>query len=244
MKKLTLIIAALFIASVPAQAQWWRSNETVKGNGEMTSEKRNTSDYSEVSLVGSMDVELVSGTEGNLIVEAESNLQEYITTEVNGGTLKISVEKGYNLKPSRNNEIKVTVPFRDIDAVEVTGSGDLWNSDQIKARNFSTKLTGSGDIKLNLEVENLEGSVTGSGDTEIAGKAGNFGCKVTGSGDFKAYDLKAENVEATVMGSGDIQISANKSLKAKVMGSGDIRYKGNPENQDFKTSGSGSVSSN
>ncbi|MDX1720417.1 MAG: DUF2807 domain-containing protein, partial [Salegentibacter mishustinae] len=70
-----------------------------------------------------------------------------------------------------------------------------------------------------------------------------FDCKVTGSGDFKAYDLSAENVEATVMGSGDIQISANSSLKAKVMGSGDIKYKGNPKNQDFKTSGSGSVSS-
>ena len=242
MKKSILILAITLIASAPAQAQWWGSSETVKGNGEMTSEKRNTDNYDEISLVGSMDVELVSGTEGNLIVEAESNLQEYITTKVNGGTLKISVEKGYNLKPSRNNGIKVIVPFRDIDAVEVTGSGDLWNSDPIKAKNFSTKLTGSGDIKLDMEVENLKGAVTGSGDIELAGKARDFDCKVTGSGDFKAYELRAENVEATVMGSGDIQISANKSLKAKVMGSGDIKYKGNPENQDFKTSGSGSIS--
>lgn len=242
MKKLSLIVGILFIVSTPTQAQWWGSSETVKGNGEMTSEKRNTDDYDEISLVGSMDVELVSGTEGNLTVEAESNLQEYITTEVNDKTLKISVKKGYNLRPSRNNGIKVIVPFKDIAAIEVTGSGDLWNSDPIKAKNFSTKLTGSGDIKLNMEVENLKGAVTGSGDIELAGKARDFDCKVTGSGDFKAFDLKAENVEATVMGSGDIQISVNNSLKAKVMGSGDIKYKGNPENQDFKTSGSGSIS--
>ena len=222
MKNLFLILAVSFIATTPVQCQWWGSNETVRGNGEMTSEKRNTEDYDEISLVGSMDVELISGTEGNLTVEAESNLQEYITTEVNGGTLKISVEKGYNLKPSRNNGIKVIVPFKDLSAVEVTGSGD---------------------IKLELEVEDLSGQVTGSGDILLSGTARDFDCKVTGSGDFKAYDLKAENVEATVMGSGDIQISANSSLKAKVMGSGDIKYKGNPKNQDFKTSGSGSVSS-
>jgi len=228
MRKSILIIAVTLIASAPTQAQWWGSNETVKGNGEMISEKRSITDYEEISLVGSMDVELVSGTEGNLTIEAESNLQKYITTEVNGGTLKISVEKGYNLKPSKNNGIKVTVPFQDLDAVEVTGSGDLWNSSKIKARNFSTKLTGSGDIKLDLEVENLEGAVTGSGDIELAGKAKDFDCKVTGAGDFKAYDLKAENVEATVMGSGDIQISASKKLKAQVMGSGDINYKGSP----------------
>jgi hypothetical protein len=243
MKNLFLILAVSFIATTPAQSQWWGSNETVRGNGDMTSEKRNTADYDEISLVGSMDVELVSGTEGNLTVEAESNLQEYITTEVNGGTLKISVEKGYNLKPSRNNGIKVTVPFKDLSAVEVTGSGDIWNTSKIIAKRFSTKVTGSGDIKLELEVEDLSGQVTGSGDILLSGKARDFDCKVTGSGDFKAYDLSAENVEATVMGSGDIQISANSSLKAKVMGSGDIKYKGNPKNQDFKTSGSGSVSS-
>jgi len=87
MKNLFLILAVSFITITPAQCQWWGSSETVKGNGEMTSEKRSTSDYDEISLVGSMDVELISGTEGNLTVEAESNLQEYITTEVNGGTL-------------------------------------------------------------------------------------------------------------------------------------------------------------
>jgi len=128
--------------------------------------------------------------------------------------------------------------------VEVTGSGDLWNTSKIKANKFSTKVTGSGDIKLDLDVEDLKGNVTGSGDILLSGKASNFDCSVTGSGDFKAYDLKAENVEATVMGSGDIEVSANSSLKAKVMGSGDIEYKGNPGKQDFKTSGSGSISSN
>ncbi|TDN82362.1 putative autotransporter adhesin-like protein [Salegentibacter sp. 24] len=244
MKKLFLILAVSCLGYSPVQAQWWGNSETVKGNGEMTSEKRNTGDYDEISLVGSMDVELVRGTEGNLTVVAESNLQEYITTEVNNNILKISVKKGYNLKPNKNNNIKITVPFDHIDAVEVTGSGDLWNSATINAKNFSTALTGSGDIKLEVEVENLEATITGSGDTQLSGKAQDFEVNVKGSGDFKAYDLKADNVEATVMGSGDIRVSANSRLKAKVMGSGDITYNGNPKHQDFKTSGSGSISSN
>ena len=244
MKNLFLILSISFLTITPAQCQWWSSNNSIEGNGNLTSEKRNTGNYDAISLVGSMDVELIAGSEGNLIVEAESNLLEYITTEVNNTTLKISVEKGYNLKPSRNKGIKVIVPFKDLDAVEVTGSGDVWNTHKIKAKKFNTQVTGSGDVKLDLEVENLMGKITGSGDILLSGKARDFNCKVTGSGDFKAYDLRADNVEATVMGSGDIQVSANSSLKAKVMGSGDIKYKGNPTNQDFKTSGSGSISSN
>ena len=35
-------------------------NEKIKGNGNMVSEERTTSDYDEVQLVGSMDVELIS----------------------------------------------------------------------------------------------------------------------------------------------------------------------------------------
>lgn len=241
MKKAVLILLVSFIASSPAQAQWWSSNETIKGNRKVTSETRNTSNYDEVSLVGSMDVELIHGTEGKLRIEAESNLIEYITTEVNGKTLKISVEKGVNLKTRK--DIKITVPYQDLDAVQVTGSGDIWSDVKLKAKHFNMKVTGSGDVKLDLEVENLEGSVTGSGDILVSGKAKNLTCKVTGSGDFKAYDLKVKQAEAVVMGSGDLQISVSDKLTASVMGSGDIKYKGKPKKQDFKTSGSGSVSS-
>ena len=106
-------------------AQWF-GGKTIKGNGKMTTENRNTSSYEGVSLVGSMDVELVAGKEGKLTIEAESNLIEYITTTVENGKLKISVEKGVSLDPSNNKKIKVTVPFEEIEEVTLTGSGDIW----------------------------------------------------------------------------------------------------------------------
>ncbi|MDT0644398.1 head GIN domain-containing protein [Zunongwangia sp. F363] len=242
MKKSILILTAIFLGFTSANAQWW-GNEKIKGNGKMITEERSTSDYDEVQLVGSMDVELVSGQEGKLKVEAESNLQEYILTEVQGGKLKISIEKGVDLRPSGNNEIKITVPFKDLEEVSVTGSGDLWNSDKITASNFSASLTGSGDLNLNLDVQDLKGSVTGSGDIVVNGNADHFECKVTGSGDFEAFNLKARTVEATVSGSGDLMVYASEKLFARVSGSGDITYKGSPKKEDFKVSGSGSVSS-
>ena len=188
-----------------------------------------------------MNVQLVSGSEGKLSIEAESNLQEYIVTEVKDGMLKITTEKGYNLSPKE--EILITVPVESINELSVTGSGDIWTKDKLRSSNMKIQVTGSGDLKLDLEVQDLEGMVTGSGDIEIMGKSQNLDCTVTGSGDFDAYGLQADNVEARVSGSGDIMVYAAKSLKASVSGSGDITYKGNPEKQDFKTHGSGSVSS-
>lgn len=242
MKRSILVLTAAIVSFTSMNAQFWK-NETLKGNGEMTTENRSTADYDHIFLLGHMDVELIAGTEGNIKVEAESNLLEHIITEVKNGTLKISPRERINLEPSRNHSIKIIVPFTELNEVKVTGSGDLWNKDVIKGHYFRTSLTGSGDIKLHLEVENLEGQITGSGDTNLRGTAEKFECKVTGSGNFNAFDLKSRDVKATIMGSGDIFVNASGSLEAKVMGSGDIKYRGNPEREDFKAMGSGSISS-
>ena len=239
MKKAILILFCISF-SMQANAQWWGS-EKIKGNGEIVTKKRSVGSYDEVGLTGSMDVELIAGKEGSLEIIAESNLQEYITTEVKGGKLHISTKKDVNLQPTK--DIKIVVPFESLDGVSLTGSGDIYNKDVIKSRDFGLSVTGSGDIVLNLDVETANGSVTGSGDVNLKGSAGKLICKVTGSGDFEAGDLRSREVEAMVSGSGDILVNASERLKATISGSGDIRYKGNPQKEDFRTSGSGKVSS-
>lgn len=242
MKRTILILAAVILGFTTANAQWFGS-EKVKGNGNMETQNRSTASYDRIGLQGSIDMQLVAGKEGEIKVEAESNLQEYIITEVENGNLSVHVKKGYNVQPSHNMHIKVIVPFKDIEAVSLTGSGDVYTSDEIKAEHFEAKVTGSGDMSLDLNVQDLETSINGSGDMKLVGNASHFKCSVNGSGDTKAFDLKAEDVEAKIAGSGDIQVNATKSLEARVAGSGDIVYKGNPEKEDFHTTGSGDVSS-
>lgn len=242
MRKLFFSLFFAFIAIGTVNAQWWQNSKKIKGNGDMTTTTRTVSDYDKVGLTGFMDVKLVSGQEGNIEIKAEENLMEYIVTESKNGRLEISVKKGYNIEPSGNNQIMITVPFRDLDAVHLTGSGDITSSDVITAENFETKVTGSGDVKLRLNSRNAKASVTGSGDIALSGSAQDFDCNVTGSGDISAFDFECERVNATVTGSGDITVYASEELRASVPGSGDIKYKGDPKKEDFKTFGSGSIS--
>ena len=239
MKKVLLLSALFLLAFTSAHAQW--GSKKIRGNGKMVTEARNTSDYERIHVVGSMNVKLVSGTEGNIKVAAESNLQEYILTEVKNGTLKISTEKGVNLQTRK--DLLITVPVKSVNDISLTGSGDIWTQDQLSEERLSVSVTGSGDMVLDIQTNYLKGHVTGSGDIKIKGSTDNFECNVTGSGDFDAFDLRAKNVEARVSGSGDVMVYASPSLKANVSGSGDIVYKGDPEKQSFKTNGSGSVSS-
>lgn len=244
MKKLFTTIFLVLISVSATQAQWWQGTKKVDGNGNMVTQSRTTSDYNSVALTGSMDVILVKGREGNLKIEAEENLQQHILTEVKGGKLSISVEKGYSLNPSRNHDIIITVPFTDIEKVSLTGSGDIRSSDVVTSEKFSINITGSGNVKLPLKAKTASANITGSGDIDLSGSSEDFDCKVTGSGDISAFDFKCQNVTAMVTGSGDIQVYASESLKASTPGSGDIEYRGNPKKEDFRTMGSGSISKN
>lgn len=237
MKKFTIIIILVaFTANV--NAQWY--GKKIKGNGKVVTETRNVSDYSQIAVAGSFDVKLVAGKEGKLTIKGEENLLEYLITEVKDGKLKIKWEKGVNINTTK--ELLVTVPFEDIEAVSLAGSGDVFSEDTIKADNLKVALAGSGDIKLNINASSISSAISGSGDIQLTGSSENLKCAIAGSGDINGYELTSNNVEVSIAGSGDIKVNAKENLKARISGSGDVYYKGNPR-QDVKVSGSGSVSS-
>jgi len=237
MKKLiTLLFAVVSITTINAQS------EKIKGNGKVIKKNVTTSDYDAVSVAGFFDVDLVSGTEGKIIMEGEENLIDHITFEVSDKKLRISTEKGKRLNPSMGKKVVITVPYESLNAVNLSGSGDVTSKGTIKASHFSAKLTGSGDVKLNIDAKDVEAEVTGSGNLILKGKTSSFACEVTGSGDLDAGALESMDVISKVAGSGNCKVNCTGSLQARVTGSGDINYKGDPKKKDTKVSGSGSIS--
>ena len=238
-----ITVCLILVTAFQAQAQWW-GGKGIEGNGNMNTIQREVGSFDKVNVGGFFDVELVAGDEGTITLEGESNLLDYIITEVQGNALKIKVEKGKSLKPSNRMMIKVTVPFRDLDEVTLAGSGDVVGSALIKANNFHTAVAGSGDLILEVEASSIDSRVAGSGDLTLSGSTRDLEASVAGSGDIHASKLDAKNVDARVAGSGDISVRCSDSLKARVSGSGDIEYSGNPSKQDTKVSGSGDISRN
>ena len=235
--KQSIILIALILVTNSINAQ-----ERIKGNGNITSVTRLTSDYNTVSFAGSFNYVLVSGKEGEIKIEGEENLLEYIITEVKNGALSIKTEKKINLLTSRNQTIKITVPFEDIHAVSLAGSGNVWNESIISTPTFEVSVTGSGEAELEVNTTSLEAKVTGSGDLDLKGKTTDLKLNVLGSGKFEGAKLEANAVDVSVTGSGAATITCSGHLKARIKGSGKIKYIGNPVTKDSKVSGSGTIS--
>lgn len=239
MKQLITFLAISLISVNYSCAQWGKK---IKGNGNVTTITRTTSDYDGIKCAGSFDYVLVKGEEGKITLEGESNLLEYITTEVKKNKLVVKVENNVNLSSSSNKEIVITIPFEDIEEISMAGSGNLTSKDLVTSNTLEVEMAGSGNIDLNVKTNTLKGSMAGSGNLTLTGSTNILEAEIAGSGDFSGFDLDANETEVSVAGSGDAEVVSNKSLKARVAGSGDIRYKGNPELEDTKVAGSGKIS--
>jgi hypothetical protein len=235
-KSLQLLLLGVLFITTSGNAQW----KKIKGNGKIVTEKITTASYDEINVSGFFDVVLVSGTEGAINIKGEENVLPLIKMEVKDNVLKIYTEKNINISTKEN--ITITIPFEQISFVSLSGSGDIKTKNTIVATNFKAKLSGSGDMNLDVKATNFEVNISGSGDVVLTGSSENFTSKISGSGDVNAADLITKKANLTISGSGDMKVNCSESLYARVSGSGDIEYKGNPQSKDTKVSGSGEIS--
>jgi hypothetical protein len=210
----------------------------VSGNGTMSTEQRNVTGFTGAETHG--DIDIVAAQGGfNVKVEADQNLLQYIETNVENGRLIVRFRDGISVMDYKTAKVYVTAP--ELNAFETHGSGNISSQGKMADKNkMDIKISGSGDIQLELDCPVVKTETSGSGNITLSGEAKNVSCETTGSGDIKAGNLKAETVKISVHGSGDAEVFASESLTVEVFGSGDVHYKGEPK---ISTSihGSGSV---
>ncbi len=209
-------------------------------------QERELEAFSEIALRVSANVYLEQGDKQHVeIVAKESTLEELIT-EVKDRKLIIRFpRKNYLWKNFDYGKITIYITVPEIEALNVSGSGDIIAEDEINARILDLAVSGSGDIRLSeLKSDRVKVTISGSGDIMIKGNgkdtATDFSATVSGSGNLKAIDFPAEDVVVKVSGSGNCAVYAKSNLTIKVVGSGDVTYKGNPL-VDKTVVGSGSV---
>lgn len=229
------IIIAFFVGACNAVG-----GERVEGSGNVISQDRSVTGFSAVRSAGSFDVYLSSGPGQSVRVEAEDNLQPYIETTLNGGELDIDTKEGFRLKS--NKPVKIYISSPNFSKVQLSGSGDIISQNRISGTDkIELAVSGSGNIKVDLNAPSVGAEMSGSGNINLSGIAKQFSGSVSGSGDIKAMDLKTEETAITILGSGNADVFASSRLNVKVSGSGDVRYKGGAQEVSSNIAGSGSV---
>ncbi len=237
MRKIVFLLPLLAFFSA---CNYVTGSHSVRGNGNHTAQTRAVSGFNSVRVVGGMDVVLASGSSNSVKVEADENLLPYILTDVEGSTLVVRPKQGYSLNSS---QIKVYATVPALEGVAISGSGTVTSGAQLASTNkVDVHVSGSGDVKLELDAPAVSTKIDGSGNIIIGGRTRDLESAISGSGETHCFNLQSENSKVSIAGSGSAEVFASKSLDVHISGSGDVAYKGTPTvNQHI--AGSGSVRS-
>lgn len=189
-------------------------------------------------IILEMDARLfvTQGSEFEVLVEGKDNIIDEIELDVRNGVWTIDTDRC--VRDLGDMRIFVTMP--DIRMLATTGSGDILAENVLQLNDIELRITGSGDMDLELIADDVDIQLSGSGDASLFGECDELKARVSGSGDIRAFGLLAREGDIRVSGSGDVEVSIEEFLLARISGSGDIRYRGNPVVDD-STTGTGRV---
>ncbi|MGQ8336567.1 head GIN domain-containing protein [Sunxiuqinia sp. A32] len=209
----------------------------VNGNGIESTETRWASSFDEVSSSGSFIVHVIPGDDYHIEVTAESNLQPYIVTDIDGDKLKIRTSGIHALHNHLPMEVFVTTP--QLNKVSLSGSGYIYTG-SYEGNHFSVNVSGSGQVESNVDVITLDAKISGSGKIRLNGFASETDMVVSGSGKILAYDLEQQFCNATISGSGNMYVNVENTIDASISGSGNVLFVNTPDVHSH-ISGSGKV---
>lgn len=127
--------------------------EKLKGNKDVTTVDRNISDFTIIEVIDNLTVYLVYDEFQSVTVEADSNLQNSILTEINNGTLTIRTSDIIGRHKSLDIHLKINKKISEINAynkAEIISKKSL-GIDDLTINSFD-----DASLKLKLKLKNIQ----------------------------------------------------------------------------------------
>ena len=194
------------------------TSSPAQGSGVAATERRQLAPFRSVELAGSNNVTIRVGGRQSVLVHADRNLLQRVTTVVHAGSLVIGNAPG---SFSTTSPMSVEIRMPSLSVVALSGSGNVVATG-IKTRSLTISLPGSGVLRATGSALQLTATLNGAGDEQLGHVSASF-------------------VHALLRGSGRIVVNTTHSLHASVPGDGVIMYYGHPTLLTRNVTGNGAI---
>ncbi|WP_051189797.1 head GIN domain-containing protein [Daejeonella oryzae] len=211
--------------------------DCISGSGNEVTQSRKLDSFTFIETGGSIKLVLKQGPVQDVRIVADDNIQEEITTRVNGKTLKIELEG--NLCDSGPITAYITAPA--FEGVDASGAVELNSDGNLKVNNFEIHLSGSSKVNLDLNAANVLTTSSGSSEIYLKGQAGTHEVDLSGAGSIEALDFIVGKYKIESSGASKSRINVLNELRVKSSGASDVQYRGNPTSVSNNDSGASSL---
>lgn len=193
----------------------------------------------EVSVNGSLVLNINKNASETLTFEGKENIIKDIKVKVRGNFLEIEMPK--KTYWAINDKVIVNLNLKDFKELEFNGAGDILIKG-FSFKDFKLKMDGSSNAILKEnKFENLKIELNGSGTVEVNGKSRNLTATLDGVGKLSAFDLETDAAKINLNGTGKVEINVKDFFSATLNGVGKIVYKGKPKLEKIELNGLGTI---
>ncbi len=192
-------------------------SHTRVGSGVPVAQHRHVPPFSRIELAGTNSVTVRVGEARAVVVRADENLLDRVTTRVIGGRLTIGDLGSFTARSPMTVEVKTP----SLEAVALTGDGIV-------------SIAGAGGNHLTVQL-------AGTGLVQVDGAVDRLDARLDGTGNLELEDLPAREVQAVLSGTGRVVVKPTRMLDASVPGTGSIVYRGHPTKVTTSITGIGTV---
>ncbi|MEL1242139.1 head GIN domain-containing protein [Flavobacterium flavipallidum] len=213
---------------------------SIKGNGNVITEKRNISEnFTHIEVGSAIEVIIEQADRTKVLVEADENLQNSIITDVKNGVLIISRKNG-NYNSQHGQKVYITAPI--IEELTANSASFIKTKNTLKGENIGLNTSSAAKIEAQLSIDNIKVNSSSASKIEIKGMALNLETEATSASNINAEDLLANNITAESSSGSKISIHPIVSLTAEASSGGKIEYHNNPKHIEKSTSSGGNIS--
>jgi len=207
------------------------------GSGNVITESRELDSVFAIRVELQATISIGQADSQSIDVSVDDNLQQYVETVVENGTLILRVADSVTIT-SYDLDIEIKLP--DIRRIAVSGIATIVSSTVLDVDQLEVSVTGTGTIVLEVTAERLSTSVTGIADIDYEGMVTEHTIIIIGSATLSSYDLGTTSTTVSISGVGTLLVRALDELDVSISGVGTVHYKGHPTVTEDIT-GSGQV---
>lgn len=236
MKKfpIVLVVAAFMMLIISCQ------KETIQPSATITTVEKNITDFSALEVAGDFEVFITSGAATESVtVEANENLQEFITIEKDGNTLEIKMKSNINI--NGNETIRVNINTKEIIDYKVAGDAVIELTNVLVTNKIIIDLAGDAQMNGGLSIQEMAVTIGGDAQLNLSGEVDVFDLKIAGDGQVKDYDLVCMQLDAELAGDSEVFVTVIETINVTAAGESILHFKGTGEIRNQFTSGDAKI---
>lgn len=197
---------------------------------------KDVGEFSEIKVYDLIEVNLIKSDENRILIKGEK--VDDIKFVNKDGTLKLRMQLE---KKFQGEHTLIEVYYTDLDIIDGNeGAKIVFNETVIKDK-LVLKTQEGAQIKIGMEVDDVEIRAVTGGIIEAAGIAKNQVIVINTGGVFEGRELKTSTTSVKISAGGEALLSASERVDINVRAGGDVYVYGNPKEVNKNTLAGGRI---